>query len=128
MAEMSENTKKYKTKYTVAKGMSIALTVGPMLYYMILGFSVAEPAKKVILSMTAICAIMLTFINIVFKMHIRSTIFLLMLGIHICIDNITGLIIVMAATTLVDEVLLVPLAKKYKAKYTINKEIDERIC
>ena len=128
MAEMSDTTKKYKTKYTIAKAMSIALTVGPILYYMILGFSVAEPAKKVVLSMTAICAIMLTFINIVFKMHIRSTIFLIMLGIHICIDNITGLIIVMAATTLVDEVLLVPLAKKYKSKYTINKEIDERIC
>ena len=126
MAE-SDYTKEYKKKFLIAKGLSIAITIGPLLYYLIMGFTLAEPAKKVILSFSAISAIMLTFVSVVFKLRIRSIIFILMLGIHACIDNITTLILIMAATTLIDEVLLTPLAKKYKNKYIINKEIDERI-
>ena len=127
MAEMSEVTKKYKTQYTTAKILSIILNVGPLLYYVILGFSIAEPAKRVVLSLTAIGAILFTLISVVFKLHIRSTIFLLMLGIHCCIDNITGLIIVMAATTLLDELVTTPMCKYCKNKYSINREIDKRL-
>ena len=127
MAEMSEVTKKYKTQYTIAKILSILLNVGPLLYYGILGFSVAEPVKRVVLSLTAIGAIIFTLISVAFKLHIRSTMFLLMLGIHCCIDNITGLIIVMAATTLLDELVTTPMCKYCKNKYSINKEIDKRL-
>lgn len=124
---MSEVTKKYKTQYTIAKILSILLNVGPLLYYGILGFSVAEPTKRVVLSLTAIGAIIFTLISVTFKLHIRSTMFLLMLGIHCCIDNITGLIIVMAATTLLDELVTMPMCKYCKSKYSINKEIDKRL-
>ena len=127
MAEMSEVTKKYKTQYTIAKILSILLNVGPLIYYVILGFSVAEPVKRVVLSLTAIGAIIFTLISVAFKLHIRSAIFLLMLGIHCCIDNITGLIIVMAATTLLDELVTTPMCKYCKNKYSINREIDKRL-
>ena len=124
---MSDVTKKYKAKYRLFSLMSMLLTVGPLIVYFFLGFSVSEPVKRVILSMTAISAILLTLINLTFKIHLRSAIYLLMLGIHVCISNITGLIIVMAATTLLDEIVATPLAKHYKQKYTINKEIDARL-
>lgn len=124
----SEITQKYKKQYMIAKVLSILMTVGPLVYYMILGFSIAEPTKKVVLSLTAISAIMLTAINIVFKLHIRSTIFILMLGIHCCIDNITTLILIMAAATLIDEIVLMPMCRYCKSKYSINKEIDKRLC
>ena len=127
MAEMSEVTKKYKTQYIIAKILSILLNVGPLLYYVILGFSVAEPVKRVVLSLTAIGAIIFTLISVTFKLHIRSTMFLLMLGIHCCIDNITGLIIVMAATTLLDELITTPMCKYCKNKFSINREIDKRL-
>lgn len=128
MAEESEITQKYKKQYMIAKGLSILMTVGPLMYYMILGFSISEPTKKVILSLTAVSALILTAVNVVFKLHIRSTIFLLMLGIHCCIDNITTLILIMAATTLIDEIILMPMCKYCKSKYSINKEIDKRLC
>lgn len=124
----SEITQKYKKQYIIAKGLSILMTVGPLMYYMILGFSVSEPTKKVVLSLTAISAIMLTAINVVFKLHMRSTIFILMLGIHCCIDNITTLILIMAAATLIDEIVLMPMCRYCKSKYSINKEIDKRLC
>lgn len=111
----------------ITKAISIVLTIGPLLYFTITGFSIAEPAKRVILSFSAISAILLTLVSLVFKFRIRSTIFILMLGIHACIDNITGLIITMAAATLLDEILLTPMCKYCKEKYSINKEIDKRL-
>lgn len=116
MAEMSEVTKKYKIRYNIAKYLSIMLTVGPLLFYGISGFSIAEPVSKVVLSLTAISAIIFTIMNVALKLHIRSTIFLLILGIHCCIDNITGLLIVMAATTLLDELVVTPMRNYYEKK------------
>lgn len=127
MAEQSEITKKYKTQYKITRLISILLTIGPLLYFIIMGFSIAEPVKRVVLSLSAISAILLTLVSLVFKLRIRSTIFILMLGIHACIDNITGLITIMAATTLLDEILLTPMCKYCKEKYSINKEIDKRL-
>lgn len=127
MSKMSEVTKKYKTRYIIAKILSIMLTVGPLLYYGILGFLLAVPVTRVVLSLSVVGAIIFTILNVAFKLHIRSTIFLLMLGIHCCIDNITGLIIVMAATTLLDELVATPMCKYYEPKYGTHKEIDKRL-
>lgn len=124
---MSDITKKYKVKYMIAKALSIGMTLGPLLTYVIIGFSNAEPTTRVLLSLSTISAMIMTFVSVVFKFHLRSTIFILMLGIHCCISNITALITVMAITTLIDELILVPLCKIYKNKYTINKEIDKRL-
>lgn len=124
---MSDVTKKYKEKYRLFSLMSILLTAGPLIVYFFLGFSVSEPVKRVVLSMTAVSAILLTLVNLTFKIHLRSAIYLLMLGIHVCISNITSLIIIMAATTLLDELVATPLAKYYKQKFVINKEIDARL-
>lgn len=126
MANISDITKRYKRQYNIARLLSILLNAGPLVYYGILGFSLAEPVKKIVLSLTAIGAFTFTLISVAFKLHIRSTIFLMMLGIHCCIDNITGLIIVMAATTLLDELIVTPMVKYSKEKYTINREIDRR--
>lgn len=124
---MSDITKSYRTKYLICKLMSIVMLLGPLTYYLIVGMSVAEPTKRVILAFSTIAAILLTFVSVVFKFRIRSTIFILMLGIHCCIDNITTLILIMAATTLIDEILLTPLSKYFREKYSINKEIDKRV-
>lgn len=123
----SEITKQYKTKYTICKLMSIVITLSPLIYYLIVGMSIGEPTKRVILAFSAVAAMVLTFVSLAFKFRIRSTIFILMLGIHCCIDNITTLIMVMAATTLIDELLLTPLCKHFREKYSINKEIDKRL-
>ena len=123
---MSEITIKYKRGYLITKSISIIMTIGPLLYYLIVGFSIAEPTKRVILSLSAISALFLMLINVIFKLRIRSVMFILLLGIHSCINNITNLILILAATTFLDEVLFVPMCNYCKSKYEINKEIDKR--
>ena len=72
-------------------------------------------------------ALILTALNFFMKYHIRSTIWFLLLGIQICLQNIVTLILIIAICTIIDEFVLTPLKKKFKDKYTINKEIDRRM-
>lgn len=119
-------TKKYKNKLNLFRSLSFSITVLPVILYAILGFYNGSIGEKVSLGICTLLAIMFVIINIMFKHHIRSTLWIMLIGIYICIDNIIPLLITMAVSTVIDEFVLVPLIKKYKDKYIINKEIDAR--
>ena len=119
-------TKKYKIKLNICRLLSFTLTVLPVIIYTIMGFIDGTIGEKVSLGICVILALMFMLINVMFKYHIRSTLWVLLIGIYVCIDNIIPLLIIMAATTIIDEFVLVPLINKYKNKYIINKEIDLR--
>ena len=119
-------TKKYKIKLNICRLLSFTLTVLPVIIYTIMGFIDGTIGEKVSLGICVILALIFVLINIMFKYHIRSTLWVLLIGIYVCIDNIIPLLIIMAATTIIDEFVLVPLINKYKNKYIINKEIDLR--
>lgn len=119
-------TKKYKTKLNVCRLLSFTLTVLPVIIYAIMGFMQGSTGEKVSLGVCVVLALIFVLINVMFKYHIRSTLWVLLIGIYVCIDNIIPLLIIMATTTIIDEFALVPLINKYKNKYVINKEIDLR--
>lgn len=119
-------TKKYKIKLNICRFLSFTLTVLPVIIYTIMGFMDGTIGEKVSLGICVILALIFVLINVMFKYHIRSTLWVLLIGIYVCIDNIIPLLIIMAATTIIDEFVLVPLINKYKNKYIINKEIDLR--
>lgn len=119
-------TKKYKIKLNICRLLSFTITVLPVIIYVIKGFMDGSIGEKVSLGICVILALMFMLINVMFKYHIRSTLWVLLIGIYVCIDNIIPLLIIMAATTIIDEFVLVPLINKYKNKYIINKEIDLR--
>lgn len=120
-------TKKYKNSYILCKTLSVIMTLIPLIVYTIKGFSEGATSSKVTLGVCVTTALILTIINIVFKYHMRSTIWILMIGLYVAVDNIVPLLIILAITTIIDEFLLTPLSRHYKSKYSINKEIDKRI-
>ena len=119
-------TKKYKIKLNICRLLSFTITVLPVIIYVIKGFMDGSIGEKVSLGICVILALMFMLINVMLKYHIRSTLWVLLIGIYVCIDNIIPLLIIMATTTIIDEFVLVPLINKYKNKYIINKEIDLR--
>ena len=119
-------TKKYKIKLNICRLLSFTITVLPVIIYTIMGFMDGTIGEKVSLGICVILALIFVLINVMFKYHIRSTLWVLLIGIYVCIDNIIPLLIIMATTTIIDEFVLVPLINKYKNKYIINKEIDLR--
>ena len=69
---------------------------------------------------------MLVAVNMVFKYRIRSTLWILVLGVYFCLDDILPLLFMVAVGTIVDEFILSPLARSYRHKMIINREIDKR--
>lgn len=119
-------TQKYKALKNLFLFCSISCMVGPLLYYGIKAMIEGEPAEKFTLSLLALTAITICIINIACKIHLRSAIWFMILGIYICLDNIVSILIVIAICTILDEIVFTPLYKKYKELYVINREIDKR--
>ena len=119
-------TRKYKNLYIFYRIMSAALVILPLLVYTIIGFCNGDIGKKISLGLCLILAIVMVLINVIIKHRVRSTIWIMIIGIYTCCDNITPLLFILAASTILDEFVFEPLAKKYKEKYVINNEIDKR--
>lgn len=120
-------TKKYTKLYRLYFSLSIILLVAPILAYAIMGFVDGSAREKFRLGMTLIVAGILTLVNLIFKFHIRSVIWIVVLGIYFCVDNIAPLLLTVSISTILDEFILTPLYKKYRAKSKINREIDKRL-
>ena len=125
---MTNETKKYKKRKIFFQIMSFLCTVAPLLIYVILGFAggAIYEGSKIFLGFTTICAVLLVSINILFKHHLRSPLFLLLLGVYCALNEITTLLIIISIGTILDEFFFQPALKSSKQKYTINKEIDKR--
>ena len=120
-------TKKYKNKRDLCRALSIVLTLVPILVYVVLGFMNGEihTTQKVSLGLCLFLALIFTIINVVFKHRIRCTIWIVMIGLYVCVSNIIPLLFMLAFGTALDEFVLSPLERKYNNLYIINKEIDK---
>lgn len=124
---MSDTTKQYRVKYWVCRILSILLNFGPLIGYGVYAFIIGTPQQKLALGGLLTIAIILTAINIIFKYHLRCIIWILLIGVYIAVKQIIPLLLIIAACTIIDDLVLEPLCKTFKNKLTINKEIDKRI-
>ena len=122
----SDVTKKYRKSYWTCKILSWCITLLPMLIFVIWGFVEGTPHRKMALGGLMVVAIVLVVINILMKLSLRCVPWIMLLGVYICLQEITVLLIIMAVTTVVDELILTPLEKRFREKLVINKEIDKR--
>ena len=126
---MSTMTSKYKKLSILTFLLSAMCSLCPILMYVIKAFvdKDVQAVNKYTLGIMCSVALIVTIINIVAKLHLRCIPWILLLGIYLCLKNITALLVIMAITTIIDEMILMPLHKSFKNKYTINKEIDKRL-
>lgn len=122
----SKITKDYQTGAIVLQVLSIMCTVVPLLVFSIIAFIKGEPQEKAVMGATLTTALIMGAVSLIFKHHIRSTIWIAALGIYACLRDIQDMLITMAVCTIADEFIFTPLAKHFKSKYSINKEIDRR--
>lgn len=122
----TNRTKQIRTIYWSLTAVSMILTIGPLIGYVIYGMAVSEPQRKIVLSMTAVCAIFLGVINVLMKKHIRSVMWILLLGASYALENITTLVIIMAVCTILDEFIVAPVLANKRQQLITNKEIDHR--
>ena len=119
-------TEKYKKKARFYNFLSFFITVVPILIYVVIGFIEGTIGQKITLGMCLVAVIILVILNLLFKHIPRCGVWIILAGLAYACNSIVPLLLIMAITTALDELVLSPLAKKYKNLYTINKEIDKR--
>ena len=124
---LSDTTKKYRRLSLLFLSLSIIVLAAPLIYYVIAAFVQGDVSDKATMGVTVVVAAGMFVANILFKFHIRSTLWVLVLGIYLCLDSIQILLVCVAVGTILDEFILTPLHKKYKSKADINFEIDHRM-
>ena len=122
---MREKTKKLKATRNVLGLISFLLCYMPLLVALGIGFSYTSDSGRVSLTISCAVALLLTIINTLMKYSIRSTMWVLLLGIYLALDNVMPYLIAIAICTIVDEFIISPIYRSAKNKYTINKEIDD---
>ena len=121
-------TKKLKRKYIIATILSFLLNVCPLLMFTIIAFiSGTAIVHKVTLSMTLLIVLIFTAITFFNNTVFRSKLWILLIGLWICLDNILTPLIVFAACQVIDELIVTPTKNYYKNRYIFNKEIDTRL-
>lgn len=124
----SKETKKYKRLAAIFTFISVALMLGPTAYYLVLGFLTASVViEKVALASSIFVSLILTMLCVINKWTFRSKIWLIILALFFVIDHYLLMVMIFGFTQIADELIISPLAKHFRAKASINKEIDKRM-
>lgn len=120
-------TKTYKIKKNICGFLSFLCTVGPLLVFIIMGLIQGEGQEKLCLTLTSIASIILGLLAVMRKVHLKSTVYVAMIGLWIALDNIMPFIITLGVCTILDEILFTPLYHRFKEDYHTHKQIDKRL-
>lgn len=124
---MTKRTKKITVAAIILTLVSFALCFGPAFFYVGAGLlGGAATVQKVGLIFTCFFSIIISFICFIRKTVFKSSVWLLAIGLWLCLDNIIGMIIITAVCQTVDELIIAPLASHFRSKAHINREIDKR--
>lgn len=85
-------------------------------------------AQKVAVVATTMVAIILTVFNIIAQKRLRCPIWIILIGLFIAIKHyLLPLIIILAITSILDDLVFTPLISYYRTKLIANKAMDERL-
>lgn len=126
--EKNDRTKRFAALYRLMALFSLVCTIGPITVFTVYAIANGEigSKQKLTLGLCLLVCVLLVIINTIKKYNLRSPVYIMILGVHTCIQNLTLLFIIMAVTTALDEFVFTPLKREFRTKYTINKEIDAR--
>lgn len=122
-------TKRYRITFFILSLFHFMINVLPVGVYLIKAYMESTlVGEKIVMSTTLLIVIMFTLISFINKVAFRCRIWILLIGLYICLDYIMTPIIIFAICQTTDELILSPLFKLYGNKLRISKEMDKRLC
>ena len=112
--------------------LHIVLLVAPFLYFLPFSLYIGDKVEKITLAMSSLTAAILVVISIILDVTHRASLhktalWLVIGGIATCIGSISTIFIwIMAAISIADELVIMPIRNKYRLLLISNKEIDKR--
>ena len=125
----SKYTKKARFWLWFYRILDAICLVTPLLIYVIIALcGGAVVAAKVAVVSTVMIAIILTVFNIIAQKKLRCPIWIMLIGLFVAIkEYLLPLIIILAITSILDDLVFTPLIGYYKTKLISNKAMDERL-
>lgn len=123
---MSNVTKQYKNKYKTFQILSVLLLFLPVGIFVVLGFIQGTTAQKLSLGVGVTLSLLFTAANVIFKLAPRSGVWILIIALTVAMQKIQNVIYITGVCVILEECVTSKLEKRYKEKYKINKEIDDR--
>ena len=120
-------TKHYFKLMVVFLVLSAMCLFGPIMFFFGRAFFVGDTTQKATLGITFTIALILFAINLIMKSHLRSVVWVLLLGVFCVIDHYMAIVLTFAISCFLEELVFSPLFRYYRSKVRINKEIDKRI-
>lgn len=125
---MSKTTKNLRLKSAITFWLSVCLNVVPIAIFVAQGISTVEVEQKVVLSLTAMIALVLGAIMLIAKAKLGRVLFwLVFLSMYCCMDNLMPLVITMACCTFADDLVVKHLHHRFNEDFHTNKQIDKRL-
>lgn len=125
---MSSFTKKAIAKLWILRVLDLAFLLTPLAVY--IGIALGNEGatyQKISVVGTVSVALILTIFNLITKKALRSPIWIILIGLYFALkEALLPLIILLAASTILDEFVFVPLINRTKVEVTSNKEMDKR--
>lgn len=129
MSDITRKCKRLSILFTILHLLSM---VGPLLYFIPMGYLRGQTSQKLTLSMGIVISLVLLMISIVMDIKHRAGLhkaimWILIAVIIVCLNDIKVFVWIMAITSIIDELVFIKLKEHYKLKYKTNKEIDKRL-
>lgn len=85
-------------------------------------------AQKVAVVSTTMVALILSVFNVISQKKLRCPIWIILIGLFVAIrDYLMPLIIILAITSVLDDLVFTPVISYYRTKLIANKAMDERL-
>lgn len=130
---MSERTKQCYTWYVALTIVHLLCIFGPFLFFIPQALTNdVSTTRKVALTLSIVVSCILLILALIVEAKSRAglsktVMWLLILGVMVCLKEAQTFIYVMACVSIVDELFITKLRDKYKDAYRANKEIDRRL-
>jgi len=126
----SRFTKECRFKLWFFRILDWICLAAPLIIYVIIALSSGDAivAQKVAVVSTTMVALILTAFNVISQKKLRCPIWIVLIGLFVAVrDYLMPLIIILAITSVLDDLVFTPLISYYKTKLISNKAIDERL-
>lgn len=121
-------TRKYRKLSFLFGFISVLLNIAPFTIYAFIALvDSALIYQKIALSMTVLVVAILSLVALVNKVAMKSRLWIVLVGIYVCLGEIITPLIIIAVCQVLDELIVSPLHKNFRNKKIINKEIDKRL-
>ena len=110
----SSTTKHYRLWYWVFFAFSLLCNICPLAVYVIKALIESDSTpKKVTLSTTVFIVLIMTVISIINKHAMRSRLWIILIGIYICLDSIMTPLIIIAVCQVLDELVVCQIGRAH---------------